>query len=1439
MHPFPSTVRLRRSRILPCLALAAALPMSAVGAARADGSEDAGMPYLVDDTRIGDPSPVRVQFATAADVDAFQKLFNLVAKAPMPDPRRLTKTMIEAKLHIDGDAYAVAHFASQTKREHGVPDHAISLTEAVMQAFPDHSRHSLFAAASDLIGGSLSGGKQSVGVVDLVKRIWSGRSAGDIFKTVGRFLWSQTGPGYVYNAWFADGNVADTVREDARGLDAAFGLFRSGGFTPAYDSGLRLSEIVALFEAPSTFAQLPYVTQLNEALDRYWEQVRADWPVLARYEFVQRARHARATGLLNDAQYRLAMAGGAPQVPLSGPIALAQLRDRKAGKGVTVRRFDINGYTASDLVRFVAPDGSEVMYVPGGEPAFVVAASERELRHWVLQQAKYPARLDALLRHFSTYRAQDGVFWTGVKHGLENLGSGRWEANAGSIDHANDPIAGDVFQDMRVQLEARLREDAYMQVKTAWEGWRATIGRWSALMLPLSFFPPVALEAQVITGVAGLGTSIEQGIDGKTPEEREAGVEGALSTAFNSLLMGATMTGGEGGPAEAPTFVPPQRVNGKIGYPLSPTVPPRWRTDAVNRLYRMRDGTPGIWFAEDTERHMVRLPAEAALRHDGVFVHGGGRYVQLIMHGIGLRTARVVPDVGGYRLLLEDGSEGPRVERQPAGTWKLAFDGANFMPGSILAEIVRRDCTADPRTLNRAARVLEQFGVSEAALAEGWSADGGGGTREPMLMLALGHGFVETVAERLRDPRATAWTAQEISLLAQAMSRQAGRPLAFYRKDGSFRLGVSPDGLDFPAGSVPVDALRLRRIGTRYAVLGQRGRTLAEYPSMFAAVAEHSVHPVEATPTEARELRFRKAMAAAMDAAPMRADLRRMHFQWLEPVVRTPQEAQVFRRVSRLRHALVDPREGLTDDQRRWLRDARRNAPGPAVEAQQAATDPIAFLPQVLDAESALLPDALDHLLVKDQAVLADARVRTADRWTRDGRHYVRLRHLDGRWQVVETGPEGAGANRELLVPGDDDAATRGTGRHVVNVKGSWFPESDLREGFAPADPREYAAAVATVADRLPGAVDEDLANVRRLVDSVPQPLLRFLRTSLARVDATPGGDVAFVVTHPAGRRTLAFDTGRDITGTPLLRETAAAGPAPDRQAAPAPQEWMAVAIPEGVDSLRAGPSPDPGVYLQLHDAGSPLSSFIAKGVEDRYLRTLANTRRLRAMLREDRHIALVAGTNEHAVTLVMPVSAESLGLLTSKGRLVTRLPAGTFVVDHTFGIRATAADYPARLREVAARWEAAGGKMRRVGPGGADERDPPKAFAERVLGAPLRVKLWNPPHDPISELRYAQYMRRRHANGSTVRRAGLDWLETRSARRDFMAYFAAPYDAMPDGLAPPATEIAATELHDLVTIAIEAGFKPAEATAEATGPSVLEGVLPERSKEPIRSAGG
>ena len=524
-------------------------------------------------------SPFELTFTTPDDAHAY---WNMAARAyavPAPDARSVAKAFLRERLGVDGDSYVVAHFASPRTRLLGQPDHRMTLTDALMEAFPEHSRYTFFAGASDTVGGVTFGGRASPGLFSLVGDLIHGKDVRECFTNIGRVLWSRTGPGYLYNTFFANGNVVDTVGEDARALDEAFGVFAArGNFKEA--TGLRLSHIVDAFKEEGAFSELPYVKRLDRELNAYWDTVRADWPMLARYRFVQQARRARMTGTLTQTAYALVMRGGAPHVPLDGPITLAQLRDASPSAApVLMRRFDINGYFASNLVRFLDKDGSEVLYLPGADSPFVAFASEGDLRLWVLAQAKDPGKLEALLARFSVYDGQDGSFWTGVEHALDKLASGKWRADAGSIDHAGAVIAGDVFADMATQTERRWHDDARMKVSTAWEAWRTTINRTTILLGPLGYVPALAIPMQAGTGLISLGTGIDQSVRGRTEQARRNGVEQTVMAVVGNLPLGAGFGGlrtpeATGAGAKS-AFVAPRRVNGRIGYLMGPTRPVR------------------------------------------------------------------------------------------------------------------------------------------------------------------------------------------------------------------------------------------------------------------------------------------------------------------------------------------------------------------------------------------------------------------------------------------------------------------------------------------------------------------------------------------------------------------------------------------------------------------------------------------------------------------------------------------------------------------------------------------------------------------------------------------------------------------------------------------------------------------------------------------------
>ncbi|SFW55711.1 dermonecrotic toxin domain-containing protein [Luteibacter sp. UNCMF366Tsu5.1] len=579
---------------LPLTRLAAGLALALVGAisVRAtpaiDATGDTTINTLTQDGRKPVAAPTFAPlFATEADARIFWTMTEEAQQAPVPEPRLVAKAFIKAHLNVDGDDYVVAHFASAKTRKEGKPDQIVKLTDALMEAFPEHSRHSFFAASSDVLGGVLNGGA-SPSHYKAYDQLMHSRSAMDFFSHVGKFLWSRAGLGYVRNTLFAKGNVVDTAYEDFRLLDDAFGVFRANaGFARRPD--FRLSQILDKLGVKLTIFELPYVKKLHEDFDTYWKRVGPNWATLARYRFVEEARRARASGVLTQAQFERVMAGGAPNTPLQGPLTMQQLRGGKP-RSVQARRFDIHGYTSTNLLRFVSSDNSEVLYIPGRSPGFVTFADEAGLRRWVADQAKDSAAFDDLMSRFSLYDQQDGLFWSGVHTSLQNIASGHLHAEDKLVDNRNALINGDVFEDMRARTENRLRHDAKMSVSTSWEAWRTTLKRGEILLTPLTFVPGVDGFVVPVTMMLDLGLSIDSAIHGRTFAERKAGLQGIMTFVTTASLK-ATSPGVAARPDVGPAYqvddliparefeqfglAPMERINGRIGYPLSPVGSPR------------------------------------------------------------------------------------------------------------------------------------------------------------------------------------------------------------------------------------------------------------------------------------------------------------------------------------------------------------------------------------------------------------------------------------------------------------------------------------------------------------------------------------------------------------------------------------------------------------------------------------------------------------------------------------------------------------------------------------------------------------------------------------------------------------------------------------------------------------------------------------------------
>ncbi len=469
---------------------------------------------------------VLVPFATPEDANKYQAVATKVTAVPMPNPHEVAREFIKAKLGVDGDTIVLAHFRDDDARAQGKPDSTQTLTEAVMEAFIGQQNHDKYNATTGLLGGILAGGA-SPSATGFFFDLFHSDNVGDAFRKAGTFLWSRTLPGYLYNTFSAPGNVIDKAKEEFRNQDSAYGLYKNNGkgYSSENSYELKPSEVREKFSASTPHDELPYIQTWKKALDDYWSDNKESFPTAARYNFVQEARAARDNGELTPEQYKLVMKGGAPGVPLKGPVTFEQIsKPMPPDPTVTVQRLDINGYQATNIVRFKDADGGEVMFIPGNKPSFVPLRHKKDGIDWLTQQNTPPKR-EAFLGHFSLYNRMDGAFHSGVETGFDKLVAGKWApAYLNYNDHTGkNDIKEDVFVDMRDRTQDRLNDDAKRQTNNAWDGTKNTINRASAILGPVG-------------NVLGIGTGVDTALNGKNSEDLKQGPIDAIDSGINAAV---------------------------------------------------------------------------------------------------------------------------------------------------------------------------------------------------------------------------------------------------------------------------------------------------------------------------------------------------------------------------------------------------------------------------------------------------------------------------------------------------------------------------------------------------------------------------------------------------------------------------------------------------------------------------------------------------------------------------------------------------------------------------------------------------------------------------------------------------------------------------------------------------------------------------------------
>ncbi|MCE0911139.1 MULTISPECIES: dermonecrotic toxin domain-containing protein [Pseudomonas] len=430
---------------------------------------------------------------------------------------------------------------------------------------------------------------QRVSLSQAVLMNWQGESNNDFFGGLFRQPWAGTLPD--------DGPITlvdhfppQPIYDNGAWYEVFNGLFKHS--TPArYDHSTLLD--IRAEALQSHIEALDFHTLYKATLDTYWREQLADYRLSCKLNFIAACNKQVAEGNLSDAARMLAWRA-AELIP--------------QGKGLRLSTLSIYGYASTDLLYINdAGSGLTLLYAPGNSSPLLEFASEDLLKDWVGQQCKGADTRQALKQHFRLADGPQGIDFSGLDTALEGLGvyphnhrlppehgffnnDGTWPPRT-YVNYRpgkyNPRINGDLFQAMAERMRQRCYDDADFLItsdaqvtKARWRGYLVTSLN---LLAPLALVVPELVPLLAIGGVAQFGLGLDQAINGKSLEDKDAGVSNIVFGLLNATPL-VTLPATRPRmlfPGKSPRFVMPTRLNDQWGYPLSPNSPPRLPEESI------------------------------------------------------------------------------------------------------------------------------------------------------------------------------------------------------------------------------------------------------------------------------------------------------------------------------------------------------------------------------------------------------------------------------------------------------------------------------------------------------------------------------------------------------------------------------------------------------------------------------------------------------------------------------------------------------------------------------------------------------------------------------------------------------------------------------------------------------------------------------------------
>lgn len=358
-------------------------------------------------------------------------------------------------------------------------------------------------------------------------------------------------------------------QDNADLLDGDGGFYSVGPEARLFDQSneVRLSARAVL----NDFWDINFSDRYTTRMHSFWSTHQDDFRTLCKVNFLANALQARQAEQLTAAQFQTVIKAVASD--LTWPPTLSNLQAKApAGSDLRLAALDIGGHIASDILRIIDRDGRQILYVPGDAQAFHCFDTPADLHFWLLCQTNHAQNRARFMTHFplSAQIQQDdtdAVTWkqmlvtpiliyrtaqalTGtlppdwVDKGLNAcidqlfVTWGQWDHHL--INQADQSIDGDAFSWLARSSQSRMQDDADFCLhsngdlrKKLWIGY---LNAFSKVFGPMAVVGgPVALVV-IGANAASLGLNIDQAINGKTPAERRAGVQGAIFSAIDTLF---------------------------------------------------------------------------------------------------------------------------------------------------------------------------------------------------------------------------------------------------------------------------------------------------------------------------------------------------------------------------------------------------------------------------------------------------------------------------------------------------------------------------------------------------------------------------------------------------------------------------------------------------------------------------------------------------------------------------------------------------------------------------------------------------------------------------------------------------------------------------------------------------------------------------------------